>query len=149
MPPMNEPRLRELAQLLREEVPADEFNLNFWRLDARDGRCKTTACACGWAAILRPEWGMRLLANAGKFCGEDVLVVDIEDVLVADVEDDEDADDEVLYGLDAVQRAFSIHNEVAAWLFLASRYPRDAQGPRDVANRIDTVINCGGLPAYA
>lgn len=64
MKEIHKKRLLKLAEFLEERVPEARFNMDFWALDD-DGRigavplaspkCKTAACALGWATALFPR----------------------------------------------------------------------------------------------
>jgi len=135
-------RLLKLATFLREKVPNEHFNLNYF-IDAADlysnrhikdlpriaaglqSGCGTTACAVGWcpAVFKQWEWCARTVRNGGvRLRGTSGTTLQ---------------DAERFFGLSVIE---------SLYLFHPHEYPENGLGKLHVARRIEQFVKRGGMP---
>lgn len=120
---MDKKRLKHLARfLLTGHIPG-KFSLDrWWNGVEKQPRCKTTACAVGWATTL-PSF-----RKAG-------LSMDFEDYM---------PQYKTHFGFSAVAAFFEISYAEATFLFDNRAYTKSHRGRRDVARRINKFVETNG-----
>lgn len=142
---MDKKRLLKLAKYLREVVPANRFNLNFWvntdnsilykdkkplkQLKCNDNVCGYAGCAAGWACSIFKN--LELRKHSDKW------LLTLSDYYVYNKKTKE-------YGYKALADFFNITESCAEYLFSPFRYPKDHRGKISVAKRIERFVETNG-----